>query len=501
MASILSIEPELRAKIADILEANRSQGTLVSMMDDEAREIFLRNFTKEELERLELEWWFWGRPKQLAPGPECPDCHGEWLTWLILAGRGWGKTKTGAEWVNGTINDGTYGRFHIVAATAADARDIMVEGPAGLMASAKPWNKASYHPTKRQISWENGAVALIFSAEEPDRLRGEQCEAAWCDELAAWNYPETYSQLQFGLRLGKFPRTVITTTPRPTATVKEIANAPTTHVTKGITYENFDHLAPAFIAEIIRVYEGTRWGQQEIYAEILDDAPGALWTTQLINDTRVKREERPLDAFFTKMIVAIDPAITVSEDASETGIIVAGKTRFEHAYVLQDASGRMKSADWAKRAIALYDFYRCDHIVAESNNGGDMVEHTINVYRPDIKVIQVKATRGKELRAEPVSAVYEKGYVHHVGTFEALESQMTGWEPGTDEKSPDRLDALVWAITDLMVGWQEVPLVEMTENTLVSAGGSYWAENTGSFEDYDVLAEDVFERGPWRPLK
>lgn len=499
MASILTIEPELRGRITTILEANRSYASRVSMWEDEARDIFLNSFTQEELERLELEWWFWGRPKQLAPGPDCPCCGGQWLTWLILAGRGWGKTKTGAEWVHSTINDGTYKRFHLVAATAADARDIMVEGPAGIMASAKPWNKTTYHPTKRQVSWENGAVALIFSAEEPDRLRGEQCEAAWCDELAAWNYPETYSQLQFGLRLGKFPRTVITTTPRPTATVKEIAVAPTTHVTKGITYENFDHLAPAFIAEIIRVYEGTRWGQQEIYAEILDDAPGALWTSELIESTRIKKEEQPIASRFKKMVVAIDPATTVSEESSETGIVIAGLTHDDHAYVLQDASGRMKSGEWARRAIALYDAWECDHIVAEVNQGGDMVEHTINVYRPEIKVVQVRATRGKELRAEPVSAAYEKGHVHHVGRFELLEAQMTGWEPGTDEKSPDRLDALVWAMTDLVVGWRDVPLINMMKNDLVTAGGSYWTDHTRAYDDYDDMVDE--DAGPWRPLR
>lgn len=461
-----------------VLRESEPLAVKVMRMTPEERHTFYDGFSPEELERLEFEWKFWARPNQVPPGAECERCRGQWLTWLILAGRGWGKTRTGAEWIHDQAE--THERLSLVGATAADARDIMVEGESGIMATARPWNKCTYYPSKTRIEWANGAWALVFSAEEPDRLRGKQSEKAWADELASWAGQEekdnAWSQLQLGLRLGSYPQTTVTTTPRPTKLVRELAAAPTTHLTKGITYENLNNLAPSFVQEIIRVFEGQRFGLQEIYADILDDAPGALFSQANIHEHRlpsswVKGRE------FERVVVAVDPAVTMTEDSDETGIVVAARDRDQEGYVLQDASGQLKPEQWANRVISLYHSWEADVVVAEQNQGGDMVKHTIQVYDPSVKVVLVRATKGKLIRAEPVSALYEKGVIHHVGTFEHLERQMTGWEPGVSD-SPDRLDALVWAMTELLVGNWKVPLFVFGDNP--TPGVNHWAEATGS---------------------
>jgi phage terminase large subunit-like protein len=434
---------------------------------EEAAEIML-----EAVDRLGedifWEWELWARPTQLAPGPNCRCCRGKWLNWLVLAGRGWGKTRAGAEWCQTQVNQGRYGRLHLVGPTVPDARDIMVEGPSGIIATGRPWNKVRYQPTKRRLEWENGAMALVFSADEPDRLRGMQAEAAWVDELASWRYPESWEQLQLGLRLGPFPRTVITTTPRPTKLIKTLAKSPTSHVTRGITYENLHNLAAAFLAEVVRVYEGTPFGRQEIYADILDDAPGAIFHMEHISGRRIGVDELPE---LERTVVAVDPALSSASESDETGIMVVGRDSEGHGYVLEDGSGKLRPEQWADRVSDLYHSWGANVVVAEANQGGQMVEHTLNVHDPSLAVKMVWAKKAKVLRAEPVSSLYVQGKVHHVGDrFEILEDQMINWEPG--QPSPDRLDALVYGITDLLVGRPHPAVIALGENE--TGRESYW---------------------------
>jgi len=342
----------------------------------------------------------------------------------------------------------------LVAPTAADVRDVMVEGESGLLAIAPPWDRPEYEPSKRRLTWENGAIATTYSADEPERLRGPQHDFAWCDELAAWRYPEAWDMLMFGLRLGDDPRAVVTTTPRPTKLIKALVADPKVVVTRGSTYDNKFNLAPAFLDQIVRRYEGTRLGRQELDAEILEDVPGALWTHGLIDATRVNTVPS-----LTRIVVAIDPAVSTDEHADETGIVVAGKDAAGHGYVLADLSGRYTPTEWAKAAIAAYRAHGADRVVAEVNNGGDLVEATLRVVDPAVSFAAVHAARGKVARAEPVAALYEQGRVHHLGALPRLEDQMCcfahDFSRETAGYSPDRVDALVWALTELLV--QPVP--------------------------------------------
>lgn len=461
--------PELAATVQEILDRTESLAAKMHRWPDEEREQFLAQLGKDELEHLLHDWRMWARPSQWPPGEGCEcGCEGMWINWLILAGRGWGKTRTGAEWVHLQIDRGTYGLFHLVGATAADARDIMIEGVSGILGTQKPWNKCRYITTKRLIEWENGARALIFSADEPERLRGVQCEAAWCDELASWRYPQAWQQLQLGLRLGPYPRTIITTTPRPTDLVRKLIEAPTTHTTKGITYENLDNLAPAFIAEIVRVFEGTPFGRQEVYADIIDDSPGALFKRGDIDEFRALKDRVPE---MVRTVVAVDPATSTTSESDETGIVVAGRSAAKEGFVLQDASGKLSPGQWAQRVVDLYHSWEANVIVAEANQGGDMVRHAIEAIDPGVKVVLVRATKGKLLRAEPVSVLYTRGLVHHVGVFPTLEDQMCRWEPGLGD-SPDRLDALVYALTELLVGAAGPVVAMLGQNDL--GAESYW---------------------------
>lgn len=362
----------------------------------------------------------------------------------MLAGRGWGKTRTGAEWVRDRVQGGHAGRVHLVGPTAADVRDVMVEGPSGILRTAAPDARPIYEPSKRRLTWPNGATATTFSADEPDRLRGPQCDLAWADELAAWRYEETWTQLRLGLRLGKDPRSMVTTTPRPTPIVRALIKEKSTTVTRGSTYDNRDNLAPDFMTDIVARFEGTRLGRQEIYAEVLDDTPGALWTHAQIDAHRVTVAP-PL----RRIVVAVDPSVTNSEGSAETGIVAAGADDRGHAYVLTDASVRASPDAWARAAVGVYHELRADRLVAEVNNGGDLVENLIRTIDGQVAYRAVHASRGKLTRAEPVAALYEQGRVHHVGGFATLEDQLC--EYAGFGISPDRLDALCWAVTDLLV--------------------------------------------------
>ena len=375
-----------------------------------------------------------------------------WQIWLLLAGRGFGKTRTLAEWVCEQVLFGLASRIALVAATAADARDVLVEGESGILAVAPPWFRPIYEPSKRRLTWPNGAIGTTFSAEEPERLRGPQHDAAVCDELGSWSRPETWDMLQFGLRLGRNPRCLVATTPRPTKLIRELLGREGRDVvvTRGSTYDNRPNLAPGFFDRVIRKYEGTRLGRQELNAELLEDTPGALWSHSIIDAAR-----QAAAPHLARIVVAIDPASTSGEDADETGIVVVGKDHQAHGYVLADISGRYQPIEWAKIAITAYRTYHADRIVAEVNNGGEMVGNTLRMVDPNIPFTAVRASRGKVTRAEPVSALYEQGRMHHIGTFVQLEDQMTNFTSDFDRQSagysPDRVDALVWAVTDLML--------------------------------------------------
>lgn len=383
------------------------------------------------------------RDKQLLP-------DGVWSTWMILAGRGFGKTRTGAETVRYWVETGQGKRIALVARTAADVRDVMVEGESGILAICPPWNKPVYEPSKRRIRWPNGAIATTYSGDKPDQLRGPQHDKGWCDEIAAWRYPDSWDQLQFGMRLGDNPQVVVTTTPRPIKIVREILADPTTVSTRGSTYENSANLAPSALARLKTKYENTRLGQQELYAILLDDNPYALWKRANIDETRVQKTPD-----LKRIIVAIDPAVTATEDSDETGIVVAGVGTDNHGYVLDDMTLSASPDKWAKEAVSAYHKYKADRVIAETNNGGDMVEFTVNTVDRSVPFKQVRASRGKLTRAEPVAALYEQKKVHHVGMFAELEDQMCQWMPG--DPSPDRMDALVWALTELMISSSAAP--------------------------------------------
>lgn len=348
-------------------------------------------------------------------------------------------------------------RGAIVSATAADARDIVVEGESGILAVCPDWFKPKYEPSKRRVSWPNGSIATLYTADQPDRLRGPQHHWAIADELAAWRYgQDAWDNLMMGMRLGEHPQTAIATTPRPLPLVRMLLKDSATVLTRGDTYENTGNLAPAFLQTILKRYEGTRLGRQELLAELLDDVPGALWTHNLLEKNRVKNAPS-----LYRIVIAIDPATTSEESSNETGIVVAGIDENEHGYLLEDLSCRETPAGWGKEAVLAYDRFNADCIVAETNQGGDMVQHVIETAAKDlydsgkrksknISYHGVRASKGKHTRAEPVSALDEQGKIHHVGLFAQMEDQMCTWLPG--ETSPDRLDARVWAFTELMLG-------------------------------------------------
>jgi len=390
-------------------------------------------------ERVLREWRVWARREQLAP-------PGDWRVWLILAGRGWGKSRTGAEWVRAQVASGRARRIALVARTASDVRDVIVEGESGLLAIHRADERPTWEPSRRRLTWPCGAIATTYSAEEPDQLRGPQHDAAWCDELAAWRYPDAWDQLRMGLRLGTDPRVCVTTTPRPTPIVRALIASPDTVVTRGRTRDNARNLAPGVVDALSQRYGGTRLGRQELDGEVLDDAPGALWRLAMFDNARVDRAPD-----LRRVVVAIDPAVTSHEGSDETGIVVAGLGHDGRVYVLEDLSGTYPAEQWARRAVEAYRRHRADRIVAEVNNGGDLVASVLRAVDRAVPVVTVRATRGKAVRAEPVAALYEQGRVSHVGALARLEDQCISWDPAGSARSPDRLDALVWALTDLVI--------------------------------------------------
>ncbi len=401
------------------------------------RQQALAGLSDEEAAALLYDWRFWARPEQLPPS-------GDWFVWLLRSGRGFGKTRTGAEWVVERARSG-FRRIALVGQSKADVRDTMIElGDSSILKAAPPWFMPKYEPSKRRLTWPNGAVAMVYSGDEPDQLRGPQHDSAWVDELAKFRYPDqTWSNLMFGLRIGERPQVVVTTTPRPIPLIKRLMASPMTVDVQRPSYDNIANLSPTYIREVLDPYKGTRLGRQEIGGEILDDNPGALWKRSDIEQYRVT--DMPA---LQRIVVAIDPTATATGD--EAGIIVAGVAmvgRDRHLYVLDDVSTHGSPHVWASAAVAAYNKWRADRIVAEVNNGGEMVEATIRMEDPRVAYKSVYASRGKVTRAEPIAAVYEQGRGHHVGMFAQLEDELCQWEAGSD--SPNRLDALVWAATDL----------------------------------------------------
>jgi len=415
-----------------------------------------------------FDWSLHARPTQRLP-------EGDWSIWAIIAGRGFGKTRTGAEtcreWINVFQPEiKKVIRIALVARTAADARDVMVEGESGLLSIFPPWVRAEYEPSKRRITVYNDKgvkVALLttYSGDKPDLLRGPQHHFAWVDELAAFRYSETWDNLIFGLRLGAHPQVVVTTTPRPTKLVRDVIRDPNTHLTRGSTFDNLANLPKVVLDRLKAKYDGTRLGRQELEAAILDEAEGALWKLAWLDKTRINYERsHNKDGTFkldlVRIVVAIDPAVTAEEGSNETGIIVVGIDNQGRGYVLEDLSGVYTPLEWAEIAVAAYHKWSADRVVAEVNNGGDLVETNIRTVDANISYRAVHASKGKHTRAEPVSALYEQGKISHVGGFAELEDQMVTWEPGLDTKgSPDRIDALVWGFTELMLGGVSAPKV------------------------------------------
>jgi predicted phage terminase large subunit-like protein len=390
--------------------------------------------------------------RPLRPSQQTPD--GDWRTWLILAGRGWGKTLTGAEDVKAYGLTHSASRIAIVARSYADARDTCVEGETGLLSVLPPHMIKVWNRSLGELILVNGTRYKLFSADEPERLRGPQHHRAWCDELASWgegtkqrDWPAAWDQLMFGLRLGDDPRAVVTTTPRPTKLIRHLLTAATTYPTRGHTDENAENLAPAFLSEIMARYAGTRLGRQELGAEILDDIPGALWTYAMFEARRPAPD-------LVRCVVGVDPSGGSGPENDEQGIIVGGKGSDGHGYVVADRSCRLSPDGWGRRAVQAYVDFKADAIVVEKNFGGDMAESVIRsaarAMGVTVKVVMVTASRGKALRAQPVAGLYEQGRMHHVEVFAELEEQCTTWTPESGT-SPDRLDALVWVMTETML--------------------------------------------------
>jgi len=409
-------------------------------LSPEDRAAFLADLSELEAAHLLHDWRFWARPEQLAP--EIP-----WETWLVLAGRGFGKTRTGAEWVRAEAESGRRRRIALVGPTLRDVKKTMVEGEAGVIPISPPWFRPLFVKSELRLVWPNGVIADLYSAERPDRLRGPNHDAAWADELAAWKHlEETWDNLELTLRAGSDPKRVVTTTPKPRQGLKRLISDSTTIVTRGSTQANADNLAKGYVTRLERRYAGTRLGRQELDAEMLEDAEGALWNLKRLDTLRVAV---PPD--LKRVVVAIDPAVSTGSRSAETGIVVAGLGEDGIGYVLKDLSGRHRPEEWAERAIAAFRAHRCDRVVGEVNNGGDLVEATLRAVDPKIPFRAVSASRGKRIRAEPIAALYEQGRVRHVGSLPKLEDQMVSWAPGEDSGSPDRVDALVWALTELML--------------------------------------------------
>jgi phage terminase large subunit-like protein len=414
--------------------------------------------TPDECEVLKAEWLIWARPDQR------PSTKAESTIWLVLGGRGAGKTRTGAEWIKGMalgmprFAEMPAGRIALVGETQGQVRDVMIEGVSGLLSIHTRWERPTWFPSRRRLEWPNGAIAQVFSAEDPEGLRGPQFAAAWSDELAKWpNLQECWDMLQFGLRLGDRPRQVVTTTPRPVPLIKRLLADPHVATSRAATAANRFNLAPEFLRSIRETYGGTRLGRQELDGEIIEESADALWTRAMIEACRQAKPQG-----LARIVVAVDPPASSSQRADSCGLVVAGVDRDGLGHVLEDGTvSGARPHEWAAKAVALYRRHEADALVVEINQGGEMATSVIREVDPEVPVTAVRATRGKYLRAEPVAALYAQGRVRHAGRFPALEDEMCDFGPGglSSGRSPDRLDALVWALTHLMLATKGKPRV------------------------------------------
>ena len=390
---------------------------------------------------LLTKWYAIARDKQLIKDED------DYNIQLFLAGRGFGKTLTLSydATIYCLLNPNSI--VGVVAPTYSDLKKIIFQGESGFLSiiDRELLSNSGYNKTDNQIEFTNGSKIIGYPAQEPNRLRGNNFHRAYCDELASWRYAqETFDNLMMALRLGESPKCIITTTPRPIELIKQLVVRSDTKVIKGNTFENAENLAPSTIKMLKERYSNTRLGQQELYGQILEDVEGALFNSANIEQSRIE-----VTPDMQRIVIAVDPAVTANSNSDETGIIVAGRGIDNHFYILEDKSGVFSPDVWIKRAIELYYKFDADRIVCEVNNGGDLIEKLLRVQDVNVPYSSVRATRGKMLRAEPISALYEQGKVHHVGYFKELEEQMCSYTPDTI-KSPDRLDALVWGITSLM---------------------------------------------------
>jgi phage terminase large subunit-like protein len=469
----------------------------ISALPKHERDALIRSLPPEKAYALRYDWPSWARPNQLPP-------PGSWSYWMVKAGRGFGKTRTGAETLRQKIKDGVK-QANIIVRTVGDIEKVLVRSSGGVLKVCPPDERPTWVANKRLFLWPNQATTFVFTAEEPDSLRGPECEFLWADELASWRYgQETWDNAMMGLRLGDNPQAIITTTPRPTKLVRELIANKFTVMTAGTTYENRANLAKAFYSQIIQKYEGTRLGRQELLAEVLDDNPGALFKLSDIEGARVAKLP-PL----VRIVVAMDPATTSNEDSDEWGIIAAGQDGRDpaHFYLLADESDILSPDEAAKRAVRLYHRLGADRLVGEANNGGDMIEALIRNQDANVSYKKVTASRGKVTRAEPVSALYEQHRVHHHGTFALLEDQMQNYNPKVDDDSPDRMDAMVWAMTELAggtSGWagfvkeegEKSPAAPKAERINVEGGNRDRCECGSVIWDGDLC----FKCGKPRPL-
>lgn len=433
----------------------------LAALDPADRALALAKLTDAEAEALLYDWrGFLARPDQIAP-------DGDWDIWLALAGRGWGKTEVGARWIKEQVEAGVK-KIALVAETQKDLEEVMVARILSIYPEGQA-PKVRYKPVR--VTWPNGAVALGYNGTEPQQLRGPEFEIAWVDELAKYRYArETWDMLQFCMRAGNNPRQLVTTTPRPIELVKAIfgGDEGRVHVTRGRTMDNKVNLAGRFLERIQKRYAGTRLGRQELEAEILGDMPGALWSQRSLDIYRAS--EAPT---LGRVVVSVDPAVTNTENSDEHGIVAAGMAEDQTGYLIEDGSINGSPLDWAEAAIAMSKKHGADGIVVEVNQGGDMVAHTLRAIAPNLNIIEVRASRGKHVRAEPIAALYEQGRIRHVGQFPELETQMTQMttEGFQGEGSPDRVDALVWAFTELFPDMTETKIAPQPRGRRRATGG------------------------------
>jgi phage terminase large subunit-like protein len=432
----------------------------LSSLPADERQRVLAGIPPDEIIRVHFDWLAWARDDQLAP---LSTAAGEpWHTWLLLGGRGSGKTRSGAEWVrakalgHADVAGAPARRIALIGLTIGQVRSVMVEGVSGLLTVHAPHERPHYDVARNEITWPNGAMAQMFAADDPDSLRGPQFDAAWCDEFAKWRRAAyAWDMLQFGLRLGTTPQAVVTTTPRGLQVLKDLMQDATTVTTRSRTLDNAANLAPGFLKQVLRRYGHTALGRQELEGEIMDQLDGGLWRREQIAAQRITA---PPD--LTRIVVAVDPPVTSNANSDACGIVVAGLGADGRGYVLADRTIRGREPIvWARAAVAAYRDYSADRIVAETNQGGDLVANVIRQVDENVRIRGVKATRGKWIRAEPVSTLYAEGRVLHVGELVELEAEMCSFAADglAQGKSPDRLDALVWAITDLMLTRHTAP--------------------------------------------